>query len=38
MFIESFGEDHYIVHVYYDFSFINEVMEYVIHHCLEGCR
>ena len=24
MFIESFGENHYVIHVYYDFSFINK--------------
>ena len=35
MFVECLGEDDDIIHVDKDFPMSDQVMEYIIHHCLE---
>ena len=37
MFVEGLSENHYVIHVDYDFSFVYKIAEYMVHHCLEGC-
>ncbi|KAK0228968.1 hypothetical protein IW262DRAFT_1456219 [Armillaria fumosa] len=38
MFLKVLGEDQDVVQVYSYFSFVDEIMEDVIHHPLKGCR
>src|ERR1700742_2030418 len=37
MLFQGFGEDQYVIHINDNHSFINQLLEQIVHHRLEGC-